>query len=457
MAEADYMAKQPPELPVLAKLSPPQLRAISGLLRRVQNLRTGDRELTPVQSYSFRPSTLGAERHYFLTTDGLTCLGRKSGNVAYRDVAKVKIYQTRFLGSSKSYWACTLFSYSGKKIHLAAAHHQGLRKIEDRSPTYLPFFKELEARIAAANPNAHFIGGRSWLNRIESAVGHSSVQILRALRTFDSDRVTKITVRTLRIVGPRLRGHRTARAQLKSAFPEKNPDEIEKILRGMWSNIGTITAEYAHLDQLWDFDPMHPERSKHILIDDQVIERCRQLERDREPVLLFSGHLANWEIPARAAAAFGRNIAIVYRQPRIRSFAAELAKLRSGGVAELIPAGFQAPLKIRNAIRRNYLIGILVDQFDAKGIDVTFFGRRCRVSSLFARTARLFECPIHGSRVIRLPNGRYRFELTEPLVPPRDPSGMIDVGGTMQLITSIMENWIREHPDQWMWTQRLWR
>lgn len=451
------MAKGPPDLAAPPKLSQPQMRAISGLLRRMQALKTTDPEDTPIHAYSFRSSAFGSERHYFLTLDRLTCIGHKSGNIAFSDVAKVRVYQTRFLGSSKSYWACMLYSHSGKKIHLTAAHHRGFRKIEDRSTTYLPFFKELEARIAAANTSVHFVGGRDLLNRIEGAAGWSSVQILRTLRTLNSDRSAKVTAGVMRTLGPRLRGHGLARTQLKAAFPEKNVQEIDTILKGMWSNIGRVVAEYAHFKELWDFDPIHPERSKHIVIEEHVIERCRQLARDRKPALLFSGHLANWEIPARAAAIFGRDIAIVYREPKIRSFAAELGKLRSGGVAELIPAGFQAPLKIRNAFKEGRLVGMLVDQFDAKGIEVTFFGRRCRVNNLLGRTARLFECPIYGSRVVRLSNNQYRFELTKPLTPPRDSSGKIDAAGTMQMVTSVVEDWVREHPEQWMWTHRRWR
>ena len=59
---------------------------------------------------------------------------------------------------------------------------------------------------------------------------------------------------------------------------------------------------------------------------------------------------------------------------------------------------------------------------------------------LLARLARHAECPIHGVRIVRLPDGnRFRGEITEPIEPARDAEGRIDVQGTMQAITAIVE------------------
>jgi KDO2-lipid IV(A) lauroyltransferase len=41
--------------------------------------------------------------------------------------------------------------------------------------------------------------------------------------------------------------------------------------------------------------------------------------------------------------------------------------------------------------------------------------------------------------------------------PKRDAEGRLDVQGTMQAITSVIEGWVREHPEQWLWVHRRWR
>jgi len=48
-------------------------------------------------------------------------------------------------------------------------------------------------------------------------------------------------------------------------------------------------------------------------------------------------------------------------------------------------------------------------------------------------------------------------ELTDEIAPARDADGKVDIQGTMQIITSIVEGWVREHPEQWLWLHRRWR
>ncbi len=53
----------------------------------------------------------------------------------------------------------------------------------------------------------------------------------------------------MRKIGPLFKEHRIGREQLRAAFPEKSDAEIEKILGGVWDNLGRIAIEFAHLDE----------------------------------------------------------------------------------------------------------------------------------------------------------------------------------------------------------------
>jgi KDO2-lipid IV(A) lauroyltransferase len=158
-----------------------------------------------------------------------------------------------------------------------------------------------------------------------------------------------------------------------------------------------------------------------------------------------------------AAVAHGLDAAVLFRRPNSASANRIIEELRAVKMGTLIPAGRDAPLKMAEALRKGQHVAMLVDQYFTNGVEVTFFGRKTKANPTLARLLRQIDCPIHGTRIIRLPNDRFRAELSEEIAPVRDASGQIDVPQTMQAITSVIEGWIREYPDQWLWLHRRWR
>lgn len=290
----------------------------------------------------------------------------------------------------------------------------------------------------------------------DKAVGAIAVATLRAIRCFDPDRTAAFTGRTLRAVGPWLRENRIGRDNLTAAFPEKTPVEIDEILARVWDNLGRVGAEFAHMDRIWDYDPAQGG-GKRIEIDARSEAIFNTLIDDNKGALIFSAHLGNWELPALAAAAHGLKSAVLFRRPNIAAVDEAVQNIRAVNMGEMVATTFDAPLRLAEKLRDGVHVGMLVDQHYGNGVDVTFFGRPAKANPLLARLARQVECPIHGVRVVRLPDQRFRCDLTEEIEPVRDQDGMIDVQQTMQKITAVIEGWVREHPDQWLWLHRRWR
>src|SRR5690242_18719429 len=59
----------------------------------------------------------------------------------------------------------------------------------------------------------------------------------------------------VRTVGPLLPQHQIALANLRPVYPEKTEAERRAIARSAWANLGRTGAEYAHLGQIFDYDP----------------------------------------------------------------------------------------------------------------------------------------------------------------------------------------------------------
>jgi Kdo2-lipid IVA lauroyltransferase/acyltransferase len=289
-----------------------------------------------------------------------------------------------------------------------------------------------------------------------AAVGALTIAMLRTTRYFDPVKTANLFARVTRWIGPLLPEQRIGRANLTAAFPEKSPEEIETILAGVWDNLGRLGAEFAHIDHIWDYDPACPEKSR-IEIAPRTHELFAKLKDDNKPALIFASHLGSWEFPALAGPAHGVDSAVLYRRPNSAGADRIINEMRRVNMGELIPAGRDAPFRLAEALREGKHVGMLVDQYLTGGVEVTFFGRKTRANPMLARLRRHIDCPIHGARVIRLPGNRFLAEISEEVQPVRDAAGEIDVQGTTQAITSVVEGWIREYPEQWLWLHRRWR
>ena len=91
-------------------------------------------------------------------------------------------------------------------------------------------------------------------------------------------------------------------------------------------------------------------------------------------MIIFSGHLGNWEIAALAAGQYGVDVAQIYRAANNPLVDRLIARLRGDG-GEFIPKGAVASRRAVARSRRGAHLTLLVDQKMNDGIPVPFFGR----------------------------------------------------------------------------------
>jgi KDO2-lipid IV(A) lauroyltransferase len=69
--------------------------------------------------------------------------------------------------------------------------------------------------------------------------------------------------------------------------------------------------------------------------------------------------------------------------------------------------------------------------------------------------ARQTRAPVHGLHVVRNPDGNsFWGDISEEVKPVRDAEGRITIAGTMQTVTAVIEGWVREYPEPWLWLHR---
>jgi Kdo2-lipid IVA lauroyltransferase/acyltransferase len=274
------------------------------------------------------------------------------------------------------------------------------------------------------------------------------------LRLLGPKRASDLGGLLTRIIGPLLPPHRTALDNIRAAFPGLPEPDVRRIARGAWENLGRTGAEYAHLHHLFDWEPENPGSGR---TDVEGIEQFEALRDDGKPGLIFSAHLANWELPAICAARYGLDATAVFRAPNNPAARRIVHSIRAGTMGGLAAAGPGASFAMREVLEQGGHLGMLIDQHFTRGVVTQFLGRPALTNPILGKFARYFDAPVHGVRVIRLPGHRFRLELTPALDLPRDDKGQVDVAGAMAAMTTVVEGWVREHPEQWLWMHRRWR
>lgn len=257
-----------------------------------------------------------------------------------------------------------------------------------------------------------------------------------------------------RHMGPFLGISKRARSNLRRAFPDLPEPEIDRIVSGMWDNLGRVAAEYPHLRDIRIFAPGGRVETHGIEHIDNAVAAGRRM-------IIFSGHVGNWEIAALAAVQYGftaaqsYRVTQIYRAPNNPLIDRLIARFR-GDRGEYIPKGVTAARRAYAALYRGEHLTMLADQKLNEGIPVPFFGRPAMTATALALLALRFDCDVLPARVERLHGARFRLTVFPPVPLPHSANPVEDVAALTANVTAILEAWIRDRPEEWLWVHRRW-
>ena len=251
-----------------------------------------------------------------------------------------------------------------------------------------------------------------------------------------------------RIIGPHLGISNRARHNIKRAFPELSESDVAHVVARMWDNLGRVAAEYSHLRNIRVFEPGG-------LVETHGFEHMDRAVAAGRRMIIFSGHIANWEIGMLAAVQYGISVAQIYRAANNPLVDRMITRFR-GDAGELIPKGAVAARRAIATLRRGAHLTMLADQKMNDGIQVPFFGRPAMTASALAALALRFDCDVLPARVERLDGARFRLTVFPPLPLPRTGDSHADAAALMAQVNAILERWIRDRPEQWFWVHRRW-
>jgi len=187
-----------------------------------------------------------------------------------------------------------------------------------------------------------------------------------------------------------------------------------------------------------------------VAMDDLPV--LREIMARGKGVILVSCHCGGWELTGASVAACGPPptvVAATMSNPYVDRY---VNAFRRALGMEMLPLTASAKELVR-VLRKRQAIGLISDQnAGPHGVFVDFFGLAASTPRGAAQLGLKFKTPLLVTVALRTAPGRYRNVMREVEVHDDDT-----VESLTQRYTTIMEEIIRSHPEQYFWMHRRWK
>jgi lauroyl/myristoyl acyltransferase len=176
-------------------------------------------------------------------------------------------------------------------------------------------------------------------------------------------------------------------------------------------------------------------------------------------VLLLTAHLGNWEVGGLMLARVNQPIHVVLVPDMFPGVERERRRLHERcGVTEIrVDRSFVPTLSVLRALGKNGIVAMQGDRdFDNTGVAAPFFGREAYFPRGPFRVAMASGATVLPAFIVRLPDGRYRAIVEEPLTIDSDGDRDSAVRRNIQRYVAILERYVRQYPDQWYCFYPFW-
>jgi len=237
---------------------------------------------------------------------------------------------------------------------------------------------------------------------------------------------------------------------LKAAFAnEKSPRELRAITKRVYQNMVQTFMEVLNLTKV-------NKRYVDKYIDIINIERIQNAARSGRGTILLTAHFGDWELSSLVSSAVGFPITVLVREQKMKRLNELLNRLRESNGCKVIRKGMDVKNLI-TALRENKIVGILSDQDAGKnGMLVDFFGRPTSSHSGSMEIAKRTDSLILPAFIVRTAGAYHKLYLEE-YIDFRNTQSTDAVRENLQRYMGLLERYVREYPDQWLWLHKRWK
>ncbi len=239
---------------------------------------------------------------------------------------------------------------------------------------------------------------------------------------------------------------------LALAFPEKSNAERARILRGEFTSLGRQLAEVCHF-------PKYTAGNIDEIVVYDGFENFERACAQKKGVLFLTAHFGGWELSAFAHSLHGHPMHIVARgldNVYLDRLVTRYRTMHGNRIVDKddFVRGLLAAMKSGEAV------GILMDtnMTPPQGVFVDFFGiPACTASGLARIALRTDAAVVSGFTIWDAQLGKYRLRFDPALDLTRSGNLEADIQANTQQFTRVIEDYVRQYPDQWLWVHRRWK
>jgi Kdo2-lipid IVA lauroyltransferase/acyltransferase len=239
---------------------------------------------------------------------------------------------------------------------------------------------------------------------------------------------------------------------LAMAFPEKSDAERVRILRAEFASLGSQLAEVCH------FPEYTRENVEQVVVYDGL-ENYERAHARGKGVLFLTAHFGGWELSAFSHSLHGHWMHVVSRAMDNEYLDRLIRQYREmHGNKTVDKDDFVRGLLA--AMKAGEVVGILMDtnMTPPQGIFVDFFGiPACTASGLARIALRTHAAVVPTFTIWDAALGKYRLRFDPSVELVRTGDLEADIEANTQKFTSIIEEYVRKYPEQWLWVHRRWK
>ena len=247
--------------------------------------------------------------------------------------------------------------------------------------------------------------------------------------------------------GPLFRKKQKILNNLKISKVGINDLERLKIMNEMWGNYGRIFAEYPFIKQFRNSNLRN-------FIEVEGIKVLEKIKIEKKNVIFVSAHFNNFELMAMEIEKNGINLAAIYRPLNNKFLNHTMENIRKNYICKnQIRKGLSGTREVIKLIKKGNSIALMIDQRVTEGIKCKFFNKEAFTTTIPGQLAIKYNLEIVPVYIERYNNFYFKMKIFPPLDFTREKS----INNITAKLNSVLEDLIRQNPDQWIWTHNRWK